>query len=69
MVGITGVISIIFLLIGMCLIFYLTVERQLSSMFEVQIFDNDEELINIFKNGLRNSCWEHYEDNEDNASR
>lgn len=69
MVGITGVVSIIFLLIGMSLIFYLVVEKSLSTMFEVQIFEDEEELINIFKNGLRNSCWKHYEDNEDNASR
>ena len=48
MVGITGVVSIIFLLIGMSLIFYLVVEKPLSTMFEVQIFDDEEELINIF---------------------
>ena len=31
-------------------------------------YKDGEEFISLFKNGLRNSCWEDYEDNDSNAS-
>ena len=67
MVSIVGltVISCVIVLVGLG--WY--VDRQLSKSFDIEIFEDEEELINIFKNGLRNSCWEDSIYKEDNASR
>lgn len=54
--GISGMIT----LVGFG--WYFTIEKQLSKAFDIEIFDDEEELINLFKNGLRNSCWEETED-------
>ena len=63
-VGIT-VVSGIIVLVGIG--WY--VERQLSKSFDIEIFEDEAELINMFKDGLRNSCWEDSIYKEDNASR
>ncbi len=69
MVGITGAVGITFLLlVGVFAIFYVVIDRLLTPMFEVNIIEDGEEFISLFKNGLRNSCWEDYEDNDSNAS-
>jgi len=67
MVSIVGltVVSCVIVLVGLG--WY--VDRQLSKSFDIEIFEDEAELINMFKDGLRNSCWEDTIYNEDNASR
>lgn len=69
MVGLLSVLGVSGMITLVGFGWYLTIEKQLSKAFDVEIFDDEEELINLFKNGLRNSCWEEANHSEDNASR
>ena len=58
MVGLLGVLGVSGMITLVGFGWYITIERQLSKLFDIEIFDNEDELDNIFKNGLRNSCRE-----------
>ena len=65
MVSIAGITVVSGMIVLVGLGWY--VERQLSKSFDIEIFEDEAELINMFKDGLRNSCWEdsiYKEDNE-----
>ena len=62
MVGLLSVLGVSGMITLVGFGWYLTIEKQLSKAFDIEIFDDEEELINLFKNGLRNSCWEETED-------
>ena len=69
MVSVLGVLAVSGMITLVGFGWYLTIEKQLSKAFDVEIFDDEEELINPLKNGLRNTCWEEANHREDNASR
>ena len=64
-------VMLIIILLGCVSAFYLTlatVSQIMSSMHDIEIIENEEDFIDMFKNGLRNSCWKEYQEREDKAS-
>ena len=69
MVGITGTLGItLLILLGGLVFLYLAIIQLTESMNDIEIIENEEEFVDLFKNGLRNSCWNDYQDREDKAS-
>ena len=58
-------ISILGLLAIWFICFYSAIDQLTKSMDNIEILDNEEEFIDLFKNGLRNSCWNEYKERTD----